>query len=116
MAGFFAIVGGWPLLSGEPLRIWSLVVAVLFAAAALIVPRSLAVANRAWMRFGELLHAIVSPLALGIIFVVAVLPTGLLMRLLGKRPLSLDIDRSANSYWVTRDPPGPDPQTFTNQF
>lgn len=116
MAAFFAVVGLWPLFGGGSLRLWALVVAALFALAALVAPRSLAGANRLWMKLGALLHAVVSPLALGIVFFLAVLPVGLLMRLFGKRPLPLTFDPAARSYWTPREPPGPDPQTFTNQF
>lgn len=116
MAAFFGIVGLWPLLSGGPMRLPSLIVASLFAIAAFVAPRTLAPLNRIWARLGALMHAIVSPLALGAVFFLAVLPIGLLMRLLGKRPLALGFDTRKTSYWVPRSPPGPDPQSFTNQF
>jgi hypothetical protein len=38
------------------------------------------------------------------------------MRALGKRPLGLAFDKDAKSYWITREPPGPAPETMTNQF
>ena len=68
------------------------------------------------MKFGELLHRIVSPIALGIVFYLAVLPTGLLLRLFGKDPLRLKIDRGAASYWIKREPPGPTAESLNNQF
>ena len=65
---------------------------------------------------GLVLHKIVSPIALGILFFLVVTPTGLLMRLLGKDPLRLRFDRSADSYWIARTPPGPDADSLKNQF
>jgi hypothetical protein len=112
----FSIIGLWPLLSGSPVRIWSLLIAAGFLAAAFIAPRLLAPLNRLWFRFGMLLGRIVSPVVMAIIFYVAVLPTGLVMRLLGKDLLRLRVDPEAESYWIHRDPPGPAPDSLKQQF
>lgn len=112
----FTIIGLYPMLASGAIRLWSLSIAGIFLLLALVVPRVLAPANRLWMRFGELLHRIVSPLALGIVFYVAVLPTGIILRLFGKDPLRLHFDLTAESYWIERDPPGPVADSLNNQF
>ena len=112
----FFLIAMQPLAGGGAIRVWSLVVAGLFLMLATFVPTVLAPPNRFWMKFGELLHHIVSPVALGIVFYFTVLPTGLLMRLLGKDPLCLRIDREAESYWIKRTPPGPTAESLKNQF
>jgi hypothetical protein len=112
----FAIIALYPLLGSGTIRSWSLIVAGIFLLLALITPVVLAPANRLWMKFGELLHRIVSPVALGIVFYVTVLPTGILLRLLGKDPLRLRIDPTAKSYWILREPPGPAAESLNNQF
>lgn len=112
----FGIIALYPLLGSGMIRVWSLIVAGIFLLLALIVPSILAPANRLWMKFGELLHRMVSPLALGIVFYVAVLPTGLLLLLFGKDPLRLRLDPTAESYWIKREPPGPSPESLNNQF
>jgi len=68
------------------------------------------------MRFGLLLHRIVNPLVMALLFFLVVTPIALLMRLFGKRPLQLDSEADAESYWIPRDPPGPDPETMKQQF
>jgi hypothetical protein len=115
-AAVFLIIALYPLFSGNALRIWALIVAGGFGVSALFIPGVLAPANRLWMKFGELLHRVVSPIALGIVFYLAVMPTGLLMRLLGKDPLRLRMDATAESYWIKRDPPGPAAESLNNQF
>lgn len=112
----FTIVALYPLLEGGAVRAWSLIVAAIFLLLALLVPGVLAPANRLWTKFGELLHRIVSPVALGIIFYIAVFPTGLVLRLFGKDPLRLRLDPSAESYWIKREPPGPSAESLNNQF
>ena len=88
----FALTALYPLLGGGAARIWSLIASGIFLLLALVVPGILDPANRLWMKFGELLHCIVSPVALGIVFYLAVLPTGLLVRLFGKDPLRLRVN------------------------
>jgi len=115
-AAFFTIVALLPLWSGRPVRLWSIAAAAAFALLALAVPRALAPLNRAWTAFGDLLHRIVSPVALGILYYGVVTPTGLLMRLAGKDPLRLRFDPAARSYWIERRPPGPPPESLKDQF
>jgi predicted membrane metal-binding protein len=111
----FVIIGLWPLLGDGTIRDWALIVAGIFLVAALARPRILAPLNAIWLRFGLLLHRVVSPVVLGLVYWVTVVPTGLIMRALGKRPLQLEFDPDTDSYWLERDPPGP-PAGMENQF
>jgi len=115
-ASLFTIVACWPLLDGAPIRYWALAVGTVFFLLAVVRPHSLALANRWWARFGLLLSRIVSPLALGFVYYVAVVPVGILMRLFGKDNLGLRFDRSAQSYWVKRDPKARPDDSMKNQF
>jgi len=115
-AGIFALIGLLPPLFGGVARLWAIVVAGVFLLAALAFPGLLAPLNRLWMRFGLLLHRLVSPIVLGIMFFGVITPIGLVMRLFGKDPLRLQLDKAARSYWIERTPPGPAPETFKDQF
>jgi len=117
-ATVFIIIALFPLLSDQQgsLRLWALIVAAFFAITALTMPRLLEPLNKLWFRFGLLLHKIVNPLVMGLLFFGTVTPTGLLMRSLGKTPLKLGFDKSAESYWITRTPPGPAPESMKRQF
>ena len=115
-AAAFAIVGLWPLIGGAGPRWWALGVAAALAITAAAAPRVLAPANRLWHRFGLLINRVVSPLAVALVFYLAVTPIGLFMRALGKDPLRLKRDRHAASYWIVRDPPGPAPDGMPRQF
>ena len=113
-AGVFVIVAFWPLLEGAPSRAWAGWLAVAFAAAAVFWRAPLRPLNRLWFRFGMGLHKVVSPVVMAGLFYLTVTPTGLLMRLLGKRPVALEFDPAAASYWIRRDPLAP--ETMRNQF
>jgi len=112
----FAVVAASPLFFGGGLRWWSAAVAAVFLAAAFAAPRVLAPLNRLWHRIGMALHGIVTPVIMGILFFLTVMPTGLIMRLFGKDPLRLRFDAEAKSYWIQREPPGPEPDSMRNQF
>ncbi|MBT3401824.1 MAG: hypothetical protein HN420_17765, partial [Rhodospirillaceae bacterium] len=91
-------------------------VAIAFLAIAFLRPGLLAPLNRLWTRFGLLLHRIVNPIVMGFLFYLTVTPMALIMRALGKDLLRLKRDPEAKSYWIERTPPGPAPDTMSNQF
>jgi hypothetical protein len=109
MAGFFVLLTLiWAWSASWLLAALWLGIAVAFALAAVLAPRALEPLNRLWFRLGLVLHAIVNPLFLGAMFFGVMTPIGLLMRVLGKRPIPLGFDDAASSYWVARaTPPGP---------
>ena len=111
-----AAFGLFPLLGGGPPHGWLLALAAALLAVALLRARWLAPFNRVWFRFGLLLHRIVSPVVMAVIYFAVVTPTGLVMRALGKDPLRLGRDPEAESYWIHRDPPGPGRESMTDQF
>lgn len=103
MAVFFAILASialWRAAWGW-LALWTALTAA-FGIAALAAPRSLEPLNRLWFRFGLLLHRIINPLVMGLMFFVVITPIGLLMRMLGKRPIPVSPDRAATTYWIAR--------------
>lgn len=112
----FLFVTCSPILHKAPPRWWALVVSGSFAAIGLLKPNLLSWFNRQWLELGVLLGKIVSPVALGILFYGVFTPVGVVMRLLGNDPLDLKRDAAAGSYWRRRDPPGPPPDSMTNQF
>jgi hypothetical protein len=95
---------------------WTGGVAALFMAAALLRPAMLNPLNRLWLKFGLLLHRVVNPIVMALLFYGTVLPTGLVMRALGKDLLRLKRQPEADSYWIVRAPPGPAPETMKDQF
>ncbi len=104
------------MISGGSVRWWGAGVAAVFGGVAWVAPQALAPLSALWMRFGSLLHCIVSPVVMAALFLGAVLPTGLLMRLVGRDSLSLKRDRTKTTYWVDRTPPGPEPESLRQQF
>jgi hypothetical protein len=115
-AGFFGILAGLSWWRGGELWPWWVGASAVFAAIAIVFPRGLAPANRAWTRLGLLLFKVVNPIVMLILYSVAIVPIGLIRQAAGKDPLRLRFDPEAPSYWIPREPPGPAPETMKNQF
>jgi hypothetical protein len=100
----FALAAFLPLMRAphQP-RWWAAVIAIAFALVALLWPKRLAAFNRFWLKLGLLLHSVVSPVVLALLFYGAIVPIGLLKRIFGSDSLRLQADRAAKSYWITRD-------------
>jgi len=101
----FLIVALYPLINSEGLRIWALVASIIFFLLAFLASKVLALPNKLWFKFGLILGSIVAPIVMAVVYFVTVLPTGLIMRLLGKDLLKQKLDKNAKSYWFKRSEP-----------
>ena len=100
--------------SGLWVQVW-LAISGIFLALALMLPAPLTPLNKMWFALGLLLGKVVSPIVLGILFFVVITPVAIGMRLFGRDALLMK-KRSVSSYWIDRDPPGPKPESFKDQF
>ena len=97
----FLIISILPILYDENIRIWSLVISIIFLILGLLNSSLLTILNKVWFKFGILLGNFVSPIVLGLVFFVVVTPTSILMRLFGKDLLNLK-KNDKKSYWIER--------------
>lgn len=91
-------------------------VALVFLALAGLAPHLLKPLNHVWFRFGMALHAIVSPLIFGLLYLFLFAPIGIILRLAGRDPLALR--RTSLPPWVKRDAANdrPGEEAFRLQF
>jgi len=101
----FLLVAIYPLINSEGLRIWALFISTIFLLLAFLATKVLIIPNKLWFNFGLLIGSLVSPIVLTLIYYLTVLPTGIIMRLLGKDLLNQKLDKSAKSYWIERKEP-----------
>lgn len=120
VGGILAAIGLYRLLLGAsgagPVTIALIVIGAALIGAALVAPAVLAPLNRLWTKLGLLLFKVVNPVVMLLIFALSVVPVGLWFRLRGRDPLRLKRDPNASSYWIERQPPGPEPATMRQQF
>ena len=115
-AAVFLVVGVFPVFSGGLMRNWSLVVGFIFFVLAIAFPKALSVPNRLWMRFGSAMHAVTSPIALGLVFLTTIVPIGFLLRIFRVDSLHIRSREPEQSYWVARSPDDQRSRSMKNQF
>ena len=108
----FLLISLYPLLNNESIRIWSLVISIIFLILGILDSKILSPLNKIWFKFGLFLGKIISPIVMGIIFFLVVTPTGFIMRLLGKDVLNLKYS-DHKSYWIEKTGPK---SKMKNQF
>ena len=108
----FLLIALYPLLKGNDLRIWSLIISIIFLILGLINSKLLVPLNRLWFKFGLLLGKFISPSIMGIIFFLVVTPIGIGMRLFKKDLLNLKYNKK-ETYWIEKTGPK---SKMKNQF
>ena len=98
----FLLIATYPLINNGDLRIWSLILSLVFLILGVLNSKILYPLNKIWFKFGLLLGKIVSPLVMAIIFFLVVTPISLLMRMLDKDLLNLKFNKS-KSYWIEKN-------------
>ena len=98
----FLIISLWPLLSGNEVRIWSLIVSIIFLTLGLINSKALTPLNKLWFKFGIFLGNIISPIVMGIIYFAVVTPIALFLKVINKDVLSLKKTKKV-SYWKNKE-------------
>lgn len=121
--GFGLVVGGvlgaialYQYITNSDFYLWLAPPACLLVVLALIVPRVLHPLNRAWTKLGVLMGRIVTPVVMFAVFMLTIVPIGIILRLAGKDVLRLRPQPEAKSYWIGRDPVGPPPESLKDQF
>jgi len=90
-------------------------IGLILIVAALIKPDVLEPANRGWNKLGLILHKVTNPIFLGGMYAIAIVPTGLLMRVFGVDPMGLRRERN-DSYWIARGKTGSTAQSLEKPF
>ena len=109
----FLLIGIYPLLNQEDLRLWALIISLIFLILGIIDSKILTPLNKIWFKFGIFLGRIISPLIMGLIFFLVVTPIGIFMRILGKDLINLKFKKNVKSYWIEKTGPK---SKMKNQF
>ena len=108
----FLSISLYPLINNENIRLWSLIISLIFLVLGILNSNLLSPLNKIWFRFGILLGKLISPVIMGIIFFLVVTPIGLIMRLFGKDVLNLKYN-DYKTYWIEKTGPK---SKMKNQF
>ena len=116
MSAAFALLALYNLWHDGRSWPWTAALAALFLVSAWLFPGALRPLNWIWFKFGLLLHRLISPVILALMFYCVIVPIGLMARALGKDAMRLKREPKLGSYWIVRQPPGPAPETMKDQF
>ena len=97
----FLLIGLWPILNENEIRIWSVIISLIFLILGLFNSKILTPFNKTWFRFGIFLGNFVAPIVMGIIFFLVVTPTGILMKLFRKDLINLK-KNNEKTYWIEK--------------
>ena len=97
----FSLIALWPLLKGNEIRLWSLIISLIFLILGFMNSKILTPLNKLWFKLGIFLGNFIAPIVMGIIFFFVVTPTGIIMKLLGKDLIKLK-KNNENSYWIEK--------------
>ena len=85
-----------------------------FVLAALVIPTRLGPVERAWMALAHAISKVTTPILMGIVYFVTVVPVGIVMRLLGRNPLVHD--QADDGFWIKPDHKSRRPDHMHHQF
>ena len=108
----FFIIALFPLINDQEIKIWSLLISLIFLILGLINSKILTPLNKIWFKFGIFLGKIVSPLVMGAVFFLVVTPIAIFMKILKKDLLNLRYNNN-KSYWIEKNEPK---SKMKNQF
>ena len=100
-AAVFSLIALWPLIKGNEIRLWSLIISIIFLTLGLLNSKILTPLNKLWFKFGIFLGNFIAPIVMSIIFFLVVTPTGIIMKLLGKDLIKLK-KNNEKSYWIEK--------------
>ena len=110
------MVFAWQVIFHHNFPLTVLLLAVFIGIISLTIPLSLRPFNIGWFYVGKALHKITNPLIMAIIFFGVLTPLGTLRRWIGKDMLEKKYNLDIKSYWIPRVPPGPSPDSLSDQF
>jgi large-conductance mechanosensitive channel len=99
---FFLLIGFYPLINQGDIRVWSIILSLIFLFLGFLNSKLLSPLNKIWFKFGNFLGKIISPVIMGIIFFLVVTPIAILMRLLKKDLINIKFNND-RSYWIEKD-------------
>tara|TARA_B100001123_G_C15111417_1_gene947627 strand:+ start:340 stop:723 length:384 start_codon:yes stop_codon:yes gene_type:complete len=108
----FLLISIYPILKDENIRIWSLIISIIFLVLGFFNSKYLTPLNRTWFKFGLVLGKIISPIIMGFVFFIVVTPISFIMRILGKDLLNLKYNNN-KTYWIEKNGPK---SKMKNQF
>ncbi len=109
----FVALAFYPMLNGESIQYWSLLIAFIFALIAVFNPFILLPFYKIWIRLGEMIGGIVSKIIMIIIFYCLFTPISFVLKIFKVDLLNKQMNKNGSTYWLKREK---QPNSLKNQF
>ena len=100
---FFLLLGIYPIINDHNVNYYLIFIALVFLILGILNSKILTPLKKIWIKLGDILGKIVSPVIMFLLFMTIVLLTGLILRLFGKDIINLKMSKKTNSYWIKRN-------------
>ncbi len=90
----FGVISGLLFWREIPDWVFTAAPSMLFLVFALALPKALAPVEKFWMKLAAVLGFIMTNVLLFLVFILAIIPTGFILRILGKTPIKKDFLKS----------------------
>ena len=112
----FALVAAYSFWHASMWGVAWLAGAAAFLLAALLRPAILAPLNERWSDLSLALHKVLNPVVMLVLYIVSIVPVGVVMKLAKRDPMSRAFDRGASTYWIDRRGAADEQRSLRNQF
>ena len=110
-SAIFFLIYLWLLLKYQNNQSWLIILGLIFLTLGLLNSKILHYPNLFWIKFGNILGLVISPIVMGIIFFLVITPINIIMKIFQKDIIGLE--KKKHSYWINRSK---DQKDMRNQF
>ena len=90
-------------MKNNQINFYFLATAIVFLILGLVNAKILTPLNKYWIKFGDILGKLVSPIVMFLIYFLTVFPVNLLLRLFNKDVMYLKLHKKKSSYWIKKE-------------
>jgi len=116
ISSIIVIISIWPSKNGDGIITEGVILSIILIILSLSLPIVFSPISLILQKFSTLLRIVINPTVLLFLYIFAVIPSGIYLRITGKDPMKIKLDKNAKTYWINRDPPGPEPKSLEKQF
>ena len=99
----FFLISFWSFRGDfDQIKIFPLIISIIFLLLGLINSKFLSPLNKLWVKFGLLLGSIIAPIIMMFIFFLVLTPISFIMKMLGKDLMGIKYNDN-KSYWINRN-------------
>ena len=111
---FFLLFFLFSIYHNNGLNYYLLLISIFFFIVTFIKPSFFKKPNLLWFKLGMLIGSFISPIVMTLIYVITILPVGIILKLFNKDVMNIKIKKSHKSYWINKN--NKKYRTMRNQF